>query len=116
MAEPTMNTMSTIPKIDFSSIVRSSFALVLFCFLWDLQGVGHGEGEGQKNSTIYQRADFPLGGRLSRIIALAFPLAVKLQRLNDGILNLLRGRPRRKVFADTLSRHFELFLLIGLFF
>ena len=53
MADTTMNTMSTIPRIDFSTIVRSSFALVLLGFLWDFKGVGHGEGEGQKNSAIY---------------------------------------------------------------
>ena len=62
MADTTMNTMSTIPRIDFSTIVRSSFALVLFCFLWDLQGVGYGEGEGQKTPQFAKEHTSPLEG------------------------------------------------------
>ena len=62
MADTTMNTMSTIPRIDFSSIVRSSFALFLLGFLWDFQGVGHGEGEGQKTPQFTKGQTSPLEG------------------------------------------------------
>ncbi len=44
-----------------------------------------------------------------------FPLAVHLQRLYDGVLDLLCGRPRREKLVDAVSGHFELFHLIGLF-
>ena len=50
---------------------------------------------------------------LSFLFPLAFPIEV--QSLNDGILNLLRGRPRREEFADALFWNFELLLLIWLF-
>ena len=49
---------------------------------------------------------------LSFLFPLAFPIEV--QSLDDGILNLLRRRPRRKILADTLLWNFELFLLVGL--
>ena len=45
---------------------------------------------------------------------LSLTLAVKLQRLDDGVLDLLRRRPRRKILADAFSGHSEMLLLIGL--
>ena len=44
-----------------------------------------------------------------------FPLAVQLQSLNDGILDLLRGRPRGEKLVDTAPGHLELLHLVGLF-
>ena len=50
-------------------------------------------------------------------LSFLFPLtlSVKLQRLDNRILNFLRRRPRCKILADTLPRNLELLLLVGLF-
>ena len=64
---------------------------------------------------------YPLSSKMGRLppckwLSFLFPLTfpVKLQCLYDGIFNLLRRRPRRKVFTDTFFRNFELLFLIGL--
>ena len=85
------------------------------------------EGESVRGGTAQsRRADsykneqtYPLSGecfKLPCVIALAFPLPPKLQSLDDGILYLLGGRPRRKEFADFLLWQLELLYLIWFFF
>ena len=71
-----------------------------------------GGGTGSRTSARKQ-ADCPLVSALPFHVPL--PLAVQLQRLDNGILDLLSGRPRWKILADTLPGHFELFFLVGLF-
>ena len=52
-----------------------------------------------------------------KCLPLHFPLAltVHFQRLDDGVLDFLRGRPRRKILADTFLGNLELLYLITLF-
>ena len=42
-------------------------------------------------------------------------LAVEFQRLNNGVLDLLRGRPRWEKLGDSIFGYFELLHLVGLF-
>ena len=44
-----------------------------------------------------------------------FPLTVQFQSLYDGVLDLLRGRPRGEKLVDTAPGHLELLHLVGLF-
>lgn len=54
--------------------------------------------------------------RLSRIIALSFPLPVKRQSLDDSFLNRLLWCLRFEKFTYSISRNFDLLRLIGLCF
>lgn len=77
-----------------------------------IEGERCGEGEQRKPLVLSNGRTAPLAVRLS--LHTALPLAVQFQRLNNGIFDFLRGRPRRKIPADPFLWDFDLFLLIGL--
>ena len=54
-----------------------------------------------------------LGSKVISLTALA--LAVEFQRLDNGVLDLLRGRPRWEKLGDSIFWYFELLHLVGLF-
>ena len=79
------------------------------------EGERCGEGEQPNESPTLRLKWVHLSQGEELPVLIALSSAVKLKRFDYRIFDLLHGRPRCEVFADTFCWNFEFFFLIWLF-
>ena len=100
---------------EISTICKSAIYLFFRQVQQVFEGVRCGEGEQTTAAVPLDRKGYTNPLVVTSTFHITLSSAIQLQRLDNGVLNLFRRRPRRKILADFFSWHPKLLLLVGFF-
>ena len=100
---------------EISTICKSAIYLFFRQVQQVFEGVRCGEGEQTPTAVPLGRKGYTNPLVVTSTLHITLSSAIQFQRLDNGVLNLFRRRPRRKILADFFSWHSKLLLLVGFF-